>query len=77
MTQNHLVAIALEKINSRKDYSTLSPRNLSIRKTHNQDNLTNYSSETFPFIVDWQMPKLELNNTEKPQSPINMTWPPG
>lgn len=75
MTKNHLVAIALEKINSRKDYSTLYPSNLSIRKTYNQDNLTNYSSETYPFIVDWQIPKSELNkNTDKPQTPFNTAW---
>jgi len=77
MTQNHLVAIALEKINSRKDYSTLSPRNLSIQKTYNPDNLSNNSSETHPFIVDWQIPKSELDNTDKPQTPLNMTWSPG
>ncbi|MDO8929050.1 MAG: hypothetical protein Q7W54_08685 [Bacteroidota bacterium] len=77
MTQNHLVAIALEKINSRKDYSSLSSCTLSIRKTYNPDNLSNDSSETHPFIVDWQIPKSELNNTDKPQAPLNSAWSQG
>lgn len=77
MTQNQLVAIALEKINSRKDYSTLSPRSLSTGKTYTSDSLTNYTSETHPFVVDWQIPKSELNHTDKLQAPSITTWSQG
>lgn len=61
MKESNLGAIVFQKNDCRKDFSAIYPQISGITLTCHPNRLPKFGNETYPFVVDWQMPNLEQN----------------
>ena len=70
MTENNLVVTEQKKLESRNDFNAIYPRKSGVKKNYHIVTLPKYSDQTFPFVVDWQVPNLHPRKTDKSNSSI-------
>lgn len=70
MTENNLVVTEQKKFESRNDFNAIYPRKSGVKKNYHVVSIPKYSDQTFPFVVDWQVPKLHQRKTDKSNSSI-------
>jgi hypothetical protein len=59
MTESNLGAIVFQKNDCRNDFSAINPQNTGFTVDSHPNRTPKFSNETFPFVVDWQIPNLE------------------